>query len=141
MHKHCGFCRSLEHWSRDCEKREAEKGTMLAKTNVPANGEVGLVAATAGEARGYGKEEYNMDSGASLYMSHTQAGVTAYKTAPAVTTVEVGDGTIFPVDGFGTVDVNLDQSGTTTNPVKMVSDGYVPGLSWNRLSTCKAVGQ
>ena len=29
-HKHCGLCRSLEHRTRDCEERVAEKRTMLA---------------------------------------------------------------------------------------------------------------
>ena len=74
-------------------------------------------------------------------MSHTQARVTAYKKAPPGTTVEVTDGTILPVDGFGTIEVDLDQPGTTTKPVKMVAVAYVPGLSWNLLSTRKAVEQ
>ena len=37
--------------------------------------------------------------------------------------------------------MDLDQLGTTTKPVKMVADAYVPGLSRNLLSTCKAVKQ
>ena len=48
---------------------------MLAKINVPANSDVGLVAATIGAARGDGKEEWHSDSGASLHMSHTRAGM------------------------------------------------------------------
>ena len=56
-HKHCGLCRSLEHWTRDCKERGAEKGAMLAKINLPANAEVGIVAATKGAARRDGKEE------------------------------------------------------------------------------------
>ena len=74
-------------------------------------------------------------------MSHSQAGRTAYKKAPTGTTVEVAGGTILPVDGFGTVEVNLDQPGTTTKPVKIVSAAHVPGLSRNLLSTRKAVEQ
>ena len=50
--KHCGFCRNLEHRTRDCEERGAEEGAMLAEVNVPANAEVGLVAVTAGTACG-----------------------------------------------------------------------------------------
>ena len=80
---------------------ELKRVRMLAKINVSANTEVGWVAATAGAARGDGKEEWNSDSGASFHMSHTQAGMTAYKKAPAGTTVEVADGTILPVDGLG----------------------------------------
>ena len=58
---------------------------MLAKINVPANAEVGLVAATTGVARGDGKEEWDSDSGLSFHMFHTQAEMTAYKKAPAGT--------------------------------------------------------
>ena len=117
-HKHCGLCRNLEHRTHDCEERGAEKGTILAKINVLANAEVGLVAATTGASRGDGKEEWDSDSGASFLMSHTQAGMTAYKKAPVGTTVEVADETILPVEGFGTVEVDLAQPGTTTKPVK-----------------------
>ena len=46
-----------------------------------------------------------------------------------------------PVDGSGTDEVDLDQPGTTTKPIKMVSVAYVPGLSRNLLSTRKAVEQ
>ena len=67
--------------------------------------------------------------------------MTAYKKAPAGTTVEVTDGTFFTVDGFGTVEAGLVQPGTTTKPVKMVSNAYVPGRSRNLLSTRKAVEQ
>ena len=38
-------------------------------------------------------------------------------------------------------EVDLDQSGTTTLPVKMVSVAYVPGRSQNPLSTRKAGNQ
>ena len=79
---------------------------------MPADSEVGLVAATI---------------------------MTTYKKAPAGTSVEVADGRILQVDGFGTVEVDLDQSDTTTKPVKMVSVAYVPGRLRNLLSTHKAV--
>ena len=77
----------------------------MSKINMPANAEVGLVAATTGAARGHGKEEWDSDSGASFHRSHIQDGMTAYKKAPAGTTIEVTDGTILPVDGFDTVEV------------------------------------
>ena len=101
---------------------------MLAKINVPLNAEVGLVAATVGAARGDGKEERTSDSGASFHMSHTQVGMTAYKKAPAGTTVEIADRTILPVDGFGTVEVDLDQPGTTPQQMNRVSAAFVQGF-------------
>ena len=58
-----------------------------------------------------------------------------------MTTVEVAGGTILPIDGFRTVEVDLDQPDTTTKPMKMVPFGYVSGLSRNLLSTRKAVKQ
>ena len=75
------------------------------------------------------------------YIYHAQAGMTIYEKAPVGTTVEVADGTMLPIDGFGTVEVDLDQPGTTSKPVKMVVVTYVPGLSWNLLPTCKGVEQ
>ena len=39
-HRHCGLCKSLDHRTRDCEKRGAEKGAMLTKLTVPAVPEV-----------------------------------------------------------------------------------------------------
>ena len=100
-----------------------------------------LAAATIGAGRGDCKEEWDLDSGASFHMSHTQAGMTAYKKVPAGTTVEVADWIISPVDGFGTFEVNQAMPGTTTKPVKIVSAANVPRLSRNLLSTRKAVEQ
>ena len=54
---------------------------------------------------------------------------------------EVADGTILPVDGFGIIEVGLDQPGTTIKPAKIVTVAYVPRLSRNLLSTLKAVEQ
>ena len=68
-------------------------------------------------------------------------GRTADKKAPLGTTVKVADGTILPVDVFGTIEVVLDQPGTTTKPVKMVAIAYMPGPSRNQLSTLKPVEQ
>ena len=50
-HRHCGLCKSLEHRTRDCEERGAEKGAMLAKLTVPVVPEVRVVAAMVGPAR------------------------------------------------------------------------------------------
>ena len=44
-------------------KSKAEKGAMLAKINVPAISEVGLVAATIGEAHGDGKGRWQRGMG------------------------------------------------------------------------------
>ena len=56
-HRHCGLCKRLEHRTRDCEGRGAEKGAMLAKLTVSALPEVRAVAAMMGTARGDRKEE------------------------------------------------------------------------------------
>ena len=140
-HRHCGLCKSLEHRTRDCEERGAEKGTMLAKLTVPAVPGVRAVAAMVGTARDDRKKEWESDSGATFHMSHTRARMSAYKKASPGTTVEIADGNILPVDGFGTIKVDLDQPGHTTKMVKMDSVAYMLGLSWNLLSTMKAVEQ
>ena len=58
-----------------------------------------------------------------------KVGMTAYKKAPAGTTVEIADRTILPVDGFGTVNkVDLDQPGTTPQQIKRVSAAFVQGF-------------
>ena len=114
---------------------------MLAITNVPAYSEVGLVAATIGVTRGDDKEEWDSDSSASFHMPHTRVGITAYKKAPAGTAVDAADGTFLLVDGFGTVEMDLDQPDTTAKPMKMVAVVYVPGHSRNLLSTRKTVEQ
>ena len=74
-------------------------------------------------------------------MSHTRAGMSAYKKASPGTNVEIADGNILPVDGFGRIELDLDQPGRTTKMVKMDDAAYVPGLSRNLLSTVKAVEQ
>ena len=140
-HRHCGLCKSLEHRTRDCEEHGAEKGAMLAKLAVPVVPEVRAVTAMVGAARSDRKEEWESDSGATFHMSHTRAGMSAYKKASPGTNVEIADGNILPVDGFGRIEVDLDQPGHTTKMVKMNDVAYVPGLSRNLLSTVKAVEQ
>ena len=138
-HWRCGLCKSLEHRTRDCEERGAGKGAMLAKLTVPAVSQVRVVAAMVGKARGDMKEEWKSDSGATFHMSHTRAGMSAYKKASPGTNVEIADGNILPVDGFGRIEVDLDQPGHTTKMVEMDDVTYVPVLSRNLLSTIKAV--
>ena len=140
-HRHCGLFKSLEHRTRDYEERGAEKGAMLAKRTVPAVPEVRAVGPMVGAARGDRKEEWESDSVATFHMSHTRAGMPAHKKASSGTTVEIADGNILPVDGFGRIEVDLDQPGHTTKMVKMDGVAYVPGLSRNLLSTIKAVEQ
>ena len=102
--RHCGLCKSLEHRTRDCEERGAEKGAILAKLTVPAVPEVRAVAAMVGAARGDRNEEWESDSGATFYTSHTRAGMSGYKKASPGTTVEIADGSILPVNGFGRIE-------------------------------------
>ena len=140
-HWQCGLCKSLEHRTRDCEERGAEKGAMLAKLTVPAVPEVRAVAAMVGTARGDRKKECESDSGAIFHMLHTRAGMSAYKKASPGTNVEIADVNILPVDGFGRIEVDLGQPSHTTKIVKTDDVAYVPRLSRNLLSTIKAVEQ
>ena len=94
-----------------------------------------------GAARSVRKEEWESDSGATFHMSHTRAGMSAYKKASPGTNVEIANGNILPVDGFGRIEVDLNQLGHATKMVKMDDLAYVPGLSLNLLSTIKAVEQ
>lgn len=65
-----------------------------------------------------------------------------YKKASLGTNVEVDDRrNILPVDVFWRIEVDQDQSGSTTRIVWMEDVAYVPILSWNLLSTPKAVEQ
>ena len=113
---------------------------MLAKLTMSAVPEVRAVAAMVGAARSDRKEEWESDSGAIFHMSHTRAGMSAYKKASPGMNVEIADGNILPVDGFGGIEVDLEP-GNTTKMVKMDDIAYVPGLSRNLLSTVKAVQQ
>ena len=99
------------------------------------------MAAMVRAARGGRKEEWESDSGATFHMSHTRAGMFAYKKASLGTNVEIADGNILPVVGFGRIEVDLDQPGHTTKMVKIDDVANVPGLSRNLLSTIKAVEQ
>ena len=74
----------VEAWRTGLAKVRSEE-LMLAKMKLSTNSEVGLVAATIGAARGDDNTERNSDSGASFHMSHTQAGMTVYRKAPAGT--------------------------------------------------------
>ena len=114
---------------------------MLAKLTVSAVLEVRAVAAMVGAARGDRKEEWESNSAATFHMTHTRAGMIAYKKASTGTNVENADGDILPVDGFGRIEVDLDQPGHTTKMVQMDDIAHVPGLSRNLLSTIKEVEQ
>ena len=127
-HMHCGLCKSLEHRTRDCEEHGAEKGAM-PKLTALAVPEVRAVAAMVGTVCGDRKEEWESDSGATFHMSHTRARMSAYKEASPGTNVEIVDGKVLPVDGFGRIEVDLDQPGHTTKMVKMDDVAYVSGLS------------
>ena len=74
-------------------------------------------------------------------MSRTRAGMTAYKNASPGRTVEVAGGKFLPVDGFGTIEMNPGQPGSTAKSVRMVAVTYVPGLLWSLLSILKGMKQ
>ena len=139
--RHCGLRKSLEHRTRDREERGAENRAMLAKLTELAVPEVRAMAAMVGTARGDRKEEWESDSAATFHISHTRAGLSAYKKASPGTNVEIAEGDILLVDGFGRIEVDLDQPGHTTKVVMMDDVAYVPRLSRNLLSTIKAMEQ
>ena len=114
---------------------------MTEKMKISVNFEVGLMSAMAGAACEGSQKDLESNFGATLFMPHNRPGMTAYKKAPPGTTTEVADETILPVDGFETIEVDLDQSGSTTEPVKMVAVAYVPGFSRDLLSTLELVEQ
>ena len=77
-------------------------------------------------------------------MSHTRDRMSNYKKASSETNVEVADGNILPVDGFGRIAVDLDQPRSTTMMVRVDDVAYLLGLSsrqWsnveNRLFTTR----
>ena len=102
---------------------------MLAKLTAPAVSEVRAVAVVVGAARGDRKEEWESDSDATFHMSHTRARMSAYKKASPGTNVEIADGNMLPVDGFGRIEVDLDQLGHTTKDGEDRRCYVVPGLS------------
>ena len=114
---------------------------MLTKLDVSTTFEERSMAAMTGAACRGSKEKWESESSATFHMSDTRVGRTAYKKASPRTTVEVADGNILPKDGFGTVEVDLDQPGNRTELGKMGAVAYMPGLSRNRLSILKAVEQ
>ena len=63
--------------------------------------------------------------------------MTEYKRASPETTVEVADGNILPVNGLGTLEVNLDLIRPSWRGLSVVA--YVLGLSRNVLPTLKTV--
>ncbi|CAN0213579.1 unnamed protein product, partial [Ascophyllum nodosum] len=128
----CFNCGKKGHRARDC--RSAKKSEISGAA-------VRAMAAMVGTARGDKKEEWESDSGATFHMSHTRAGMSAYKKASLGTTVEIANGNILPVDGFGRIEVDLHRPGHTTKMVKMDDVAYVPGLSRNLLSAIKKVEQ
>ena len=66
---------------------------MLAKLNVPAKSEDGVLAAMVGAVRGE-RKEWESGSGATFHMSHTHDGMSNYRKASPGTNVEVADGNV-----------------------------------------------
>ncbi|CAN0128326.1 unnamed protein product, partial [Ascophyllum nodosum] len=141
----CFNCGKKGHRAVDCRstKKKSEKSGAAVERKEGGGGvpEVRAAAATVGTARSDEKEEWESDSGATFHMSHTRAGMSDYKKASPGTSIEIADGKILPVDGFGRIEVDLDQPGRTTKMVRMDDVAYVPGLSRNLMSTVKAVEQ
>ena len=80
----------------------------MTKLNVAENFEVGPIAVMMAAARGGSKEKWELYVCAAFHMPHTHAGMAEYKKVFSWTAFEVADGNILPVDGLGTIEVNLD---------------------------------
>ncbi|CAM9533451.1 unnamed protein product, partial [Ascophyllum nodosum] len=141
----CFNCGKKGHRAVDCRstKKKSEKSGAAVERKEGSGGGRCYVSAAAmvGTARSDEKEEWESDSGATFHMSHTRAGMSDYKKASPGTSIEIADGNTLPVDGFGRIEVDLDQPGRTTKMVRMDDVAYVPGLSRNLMSTVKAVEQ
>ena len=116
-------------------------GGMLATTRVDKPAGDGLCACDDTDATVSGSvERWISDSGATENMTPDPAGFEIYKTAPPECTVEMGDGMLLPVAGYGDLRLKIEQDdagGNQTRDLMLRRAANVPGLRHNLLSAAQ----
>ena len=85
-------------------------------------------------------ERWISDSGATENMTPDPTGFERYETAPPGRTVEMGDGTLLPVAGYGDLRLKIEQDdadGGQTRDLVLRRAAHVPGLRHNLLSAAQ----
>ena len=130
--------------SKDAPKpttSEKKGGGMLATAHVnkPAGG--GLWACDDTDATASGSSErWISDIGVTENMTPDPTGFERYETAPPGCTVEMGDGTLLPVAGYGDLHLKIDQDdadGGQTHDLMLRRTAHVSGLRHNLLSAAQ----
>ena len=120
---------------------EKKGGGMLAKTRVDKPAGAGLWACDDTDATVSGSgERWISDSGATENMTPDPTGFERYETAPPGRTVEMGDGTLLPVAGYGDLRLKIEQDdadGGQTRDLVLRRAAHVPGLRHNLLSAAQ----
>ena len=120
---------------------ENKGGGMLATTCVDKPAGAGLWACDDTNATVSGSgERWISDSGATENMTPNPTGFKRYETAPLGCTVEMGDGTLLPVAGYGDLRLKMEQDdadGGQTRDIMLRRAAHVPGLRHNLLSAAQ----
>ncbi|CAM9808817.1 unnamed protein product, partial [Ascophyllum nodosum] len=85
-------------------------------------------------------ERWISDSGATEHMTPDPTGFERYETALPGRTVEMGDGTLLPVAGYGDLRLKIEQDdadGGQTRDLMLRRAAHVPGLRHNLLSAAQ----
>ena len=117
---------------------EKEGGGMLAATCVDKPAGAGLWACDDTDATvSVNGEHWISDSGATENMPPDPAGFERYETVSPGRTVEMGDGTLLPVAGYGDLCLKTkqdDANGGQTRDLMLRRAAHVPGLRHNLFS-------
>ena len=114
---------------------------MLATTRVDKPAGAGLWACDDTDATvGRSGERWISDSEATENMTPDLTGFEIYETAPPRRTVEMGDGTLLPVAGYGDLRLKIEQDdadGGQTRDIVLRRAAHVPDLRHNLLSAAQ----
>ena len=114
---------------------------MLTTTRVDKPTGAGLWACYDTDATVSGRcERWISDSGATENITPDLTGFERYEIAPPGRTVEMGDGTLLPVAGYGDLPLKIEQDdadGGHTRDLTIRRAAHVPGLRHNLLSAAQ----